>query len=438
MPVANILYDLFNYINNAFYICIFLNMMETLFPRKPRTNQLIYYGVPVAVFWLTYYYPQYAMGHSSIPYYYYFICLMSLSLIIIIVFLEGAVLEKIIYYLYYFTVYKCIVFFLGGLLYDYEPVMDKTIYMILDVLTTIVPVLALLVFRKFCLRYRLHTVVSYLNVYQLVLMLYCPLSLFASFQIADPSLNIPIAIYISISAFLLVFNVPIFYYLYSIIGESNENRIEMGKALAETAAQLSRYRYSVIMEEKAKKERHELKNKYFYIQTLLKENKLDQLENFLTEHIGELSGSDAGVYTNNSLIDYIINTKLAAAKRKNIKTYTEILIPEHININEEYFCTVLLNLFDNAIEASSKEPSPDIQIYLNIKNRYLVFRIKNMVSFDVLEENPRLFTSKEDTSSHGLGIKIIKRAVKKAGGILDLSMESGYFVATAMFPILSE
>jgi hypothetical protein len=35
-------------------------------------------------------------------------------------------------------------------------------------------------------------------------------------------------------------------------------------------------------------------------------------------------------------------------------------------------------------------------------------------------------------------MKIIKRAVKKAGGILDLSMESGYFVATAMFPILSE
>jgi sensor histidine kinase regulating citrate/malate metabolism len=212
----------------------------------------------------------------------------------------------------------------------------------------------------------------------------------------------------------------------------------MGKALAETAAQLSRYRYSVIMEEKAKKERHELKNKYFYIQTLLKENKLEQLENFLTEHIGELSSSDSNVYTNNSLIDYIINTKLALARRNNIKTYTEILIPDHININEEYFCTVLLNLFDNAIEASKKENNPDIQIYLNVKNQYLVFRIKNKVSFDVLEENPKLFTSKEDASSHGLGMKIIRRAVKKAGGILDLSMESGYFVATAMFPILSE
>ena len=261
MAIRTILYDLFNYISNAFYICIFLNMMETLFQRKPRTNRFIYYAVPVIVFWLTYYYPQYAMGHSTIPYYYYFICLMSLSLIFIIVFLEGAVLEKIIYYLYYFTVYKCIVFFLGGLLYEYEPVMDKNLYMTLDVITTIIPVFALLFFRSICLKYHLHTVVAYLNRFQLALMLYCPISLFASFQIADPSLNIPSSFYISISAFLLVFNVPIFYYLYSIIGESNENRIEMGKALAETAAQLSRYRYSVIMEENARKERHELKNR---------------------------------------------------------------------------------------------------------------------------------------------------------------------------------
>jgi len=33
-------------------------------------------------------------------------------------------------------------------------------------------------------------------------------------------------------------------------------------------------------------------------------------------------------------------------------------------------------------------------------------------------------------------MKIIKRAVRKSNGIFDTSMESGYFVATVMVPIL--
>ncbi len=436
MSVVDILYDLFNYISNAFYIGIFLRMMEILFGKKKYVHKVLYYAVPVVVFWLVYYFPEYALGHATIPYYYYFLVIMTVTFVSITCFLEGSILEKSIYYLYYFTVYKCVVFFLGGFIYEKEPTMDKYLYMLLDVLSTFLPIVVLIIFTRFCLKYRMHKVIAYLKNYQVALMLYCPFSLFASFQLADPSLNIPNTIYISASAFLLVFNVPIFYYLYSKIGESNESRIEMGKALAETAAQLSRYRYSIIMEEQAKKERHELKNKYFYIQTLLKENKLDQLDSFLTEHIGELASSDTGIYTNNSLIDYILSTKLELAKKHHIKTYSEILIPEKVNINEEYFCTVLLNLFDNAIEASKKEHNPDIQIYLNTRNNYLVFCIKNKVSFDVLETNPNLETSKPDAASHGLGMKIIKRAVRKSNGIFDTSMESGYFVATVMFPVL--
>lgn len=436
MEIITTLYDIFNYLTNAFYIAIFLNMMDRLFVRKKNVNSFVYYGIPIILFWIIYYFPQYALGHTTIPYYFYFATLMSVSIISIAFLLEGSIIEKLIYYMYYFTVYKCVVFFLGGFIYDKEPIWNRNLYMALDVISTFLPVTVLVLFRRFCLKFQLHTVLVYLKKNQVALMLYCPFSLFASFQLADPSLNVPTAYYISISAVLLVFNVPIFYYIFAKIGESNESRIEMGTALAETAQQLSRYRYSVIMEEQARKERHELKNKYFYIQTLLKENKLEQLDAFLTEHIGELGSNDTGIYTNNALIDHILSTKLALAKHHNIKTYSEILIPEKLNINEEYFCTVLLNLFDNAIEASVKEKNPDIQIYLNTRNDYLVFCIKNKVSFDVLEENPKLKTSKSDASSHGLGMKIIKRAVRKSNGIFDTSMESGYFVATVMFPVL--
>ncbi len=135
------------------------------------------------------------------------------------------------------------------------------------------------------------------------------------------------------------------------------------------------------------------------------------------------------------MIDHVLNTKLLQAKKHGIKTYTEILIPEKISINEEDFCTIILNLLDNAIEASIKEKDPDIQIYLNIKNNYLVFCIKNRVGHNVLKDNPKLCTSKKDTSAHGLGLKIIKRAIRNSNGIFDVSIKNNYFVATVMMPI---
>lgn len=437
MQIINVLYEYFDYLSNILYIGIFLNMMDVLFKRKSTVSQNIYYGLPVILFCVIYSFFEHHFGDTIVPYYLYFFILMGVNIISIAFLLEGAIIEKLIYFLYYFTVFKCIVFFLGGIIYAHESIMDKRVYMSLNVVTTAIPIIGLLLFRNFCIKYKLHKALEYLKNSQVALMLYCPFSLFTSFQLADPSLHIPNSVYISTSAILLLINVPIFYYLFAKIGESNEARITMGIALAETAQQLSRYKYSVIMEETAKKERHELKNKYFYIQTLLKENKLEQLDSFLTEHIGELSTNDSSIHTGNSLIDYILSNKLALAKRNNIKTYSEILIPENLNINEEYFCTVLLNLFDNAIEASLKEENPDIQVFLNVKNKYLVFCIKNKVSFDVISDNPNFKTSKANKDSHGLGMKIIKRSVRKSNGIFDTSMESGYFTATVMFPLLT-
>jgi len=72
------------------------------------------------------------------------------------------------------------------------------------------------------------------------------------------------------------------------------------------------------------------------------------------KHLGEINEIETSIFTNNSLIDYILNTKLAQAQKYNIKTYCEVLIPENLPFNEEAFCTVLLNLLDNAIEAAAK------------------------------------------------------------------------------------
>lgn len=428
------IYFIYLHISGIPYLLIFLNLMSRLFPGKKCCSGL-YYGMSTAFYIAFYFFPEYALGHAAIPYYYYFIVLMSTAGIWTLVFLNGSVIQKLIYYLYYFTIHKCILFFLSAFVYEYQYSIGHYQYILLDMCSFIPSFFLLLQFRKNCLKHPLHFIMDYLKKKEILLMMFCPASFFIILQLNDPSINFPHRYFVSISALLLLINLPIMYHLYSIIGENNESRIKLGKALAETSAQLTRYRYTILIEEQTRKEHHELKNNYFYIQTLLKENKTEQLRKFLEDHIGELSETNAGIHTNNVMIDHILNSKLALAQKHHIKTYTEILIPENIAINEEYFCTILLNLLDNAIEASLKEKDPDIQIYLNIRNEYLVFRVKNKVSYDVLKLNPDLRTSKENKSTHGLGMKIIRHAAAKSDAIFDAAMESNYFVTTVMFPL---
>ncbi len=429
-----IIYRIYQFSNNGFYIVLLLGAMSILFQKKKAANWFIYYVVPTVLFWVIYYLPEYIIKKGSIPYYYYFVVSMAITLIWITIFLEGSFFRKTIYYVYYYAFYKCIVFFLGGVFYKYEFVINRNIYMIFDMLSCTLIMFILLLFVRFFVRHPLH-ITDDMNRFQLALMLVSPISFFAILQMFDPSVGLPNEIALSLAAVLLMINVPVIFYLYTTIGDQYESRYKLNKALTETSAQLTRYRYTILIEEQARSERHELKNNYFYIQTLLKEKKYDQLDSFISDHIGELSDGLNGIHTNNMLIDHILNTKLNQAHKYNIKTYSEIIIPEELLINENYFCTILLNLLDNAIEASQKEQNPDIQVLMNVKNHYLVCVVKNKVHSNILENNPNFETTKKDKKKHGLGMKIIHNTVKKANAIFDTTMEGNYFIATLMMPI---
>ncbi|EDN00352.1 ATPase/histidine kinase/DNA gyrase B/HSP90 domain protein [Pseudoflavonifractor capillosus ATCC 29799] len=134
-------------------------------------------------------------------------------------------------------------------------------------------------------------------------------------------------------------------------------------------------------------------------------------------------------------MDYLLNRKLGEARQHHIRTCTEVVVPTSLTVSEDAFCTILLNLLDNAIEASRKEDDPLLQITIKCVQEYLVCVVRNKVSPDVLAENPDLHTTKADKSSHGFGMKIISQAVERCDGILHYSVEEGFFTVKVMLPL---
>ena len=99
-------------------------------------------------------------------------------------------------------------------------------------------------------------------------------------------------------------------------------------------------------------------------------------------------------------------------------------------------CSVFANAIDNAAEACSKLPD-DAEKYIRITFRktelHRIITITNptaeQVDCNALNSGAH-FTSKKDKERHGFGVRNIRRAAEKYGGILKLDCENGEFTLT--------
>ncbi|MCF0132035.1 MAG: GHKL domain-containing protein [Pseudobutyrivibrio sp.] len=409
-------------------------------PKKVSINKPLYILGSTAIFaafqWIFSFVIQYSfdmfLSHSSLPYWFNFVLTFTLATILSGILLSGSIIYKITYILFFQTF---ILLFKVSMspLYLLEASMPALKYEALDIVAIIVLLLLLYLLTLLFKRHRLHSTITLSNK-SMFFALYFPLSILICYTLSS---NIRLVHQYSepLTAFIILSILPMVYYILCTILDSYEEQRLSSEALMQTKAQLARYRFSIELEDRIKKERHELKNNYFYIQTLLKEKKYDVLDEYLNNVVGEKLLSLNEINSGNSLMDYILNRKVAQAHKYNIKTYVEVLVPQQMNISEDLLCTILLNLLDNAIEASQREDNPDIQINISYAQSYLVAIIKNKTSSNVLETNPELLTTKSDSTNHGQGMKIIRQSVHRANGILKFSYENGYFVASVMLPI---
>ena len=369
---------------------------------------------------------------ASHPYWYYFLCTFLIAAVFAHFYLDGHLFAKITFILYYISILQLYQIICSPL---YKAVGDLSPkqFMIWDIITTLIRYLLLYLFSVFSKKNRIDiTSIQYKPRY--LLMLLFPVSLIVYYQLAMLYPNITVYSEPILAAIVLP-NLLVMYYLFSSVVRSYEQRELLTEALYETKNQMARYRYSIEVEERVKKERHELKNNYLYIQSLLKLGQYERLETYLSEHIEVKMEALSSISTGNLMIDYLVNRKTEEARKKNIKVYTEVLVPEHMPVNEENFCTIFLNLIDNAIEASQSEINPDIQITLKTVNNYLCCSIANKINPKRIQYNPDFETTKPDPSHHGLGRIIVKETIESCNGIFQDSLEGNYYTAKFMLPL---
>ena len=135
-------------------------------------------------------------------------------------------------------------------------------------------------------------------------------------------------------------------------------------------------------------------------------------------------------WTSNEVIDVIINSKLEKMNEYGIHSNFNVEFPSNSDIQSQDICAILSNLLDNAIEACEKNKVASkkwINLTIRVINAMIVIKVENSMEVKPIIKNNNLLTSKADDKLHGWGIKIVKSAVEKYGGVIKYTVSEDKF-----------
>lgn len=250
--------------------------------------------------------------------------------------------------------------------------------------------------------------------------------------------NEPVSnLYLFVSNLSLLLTTIVLYRLLFIVNSFYEEQLE----LQATKQKLKADEEFMALLNKNKEElhvlRHELKNHDAYISDMISHQKYDELQEYLKADSGRLVKIQSMVMSNNNVVDAIVNQKAALADINGIKTSFQFAIPEHIKIDELDLRSLLSNILDNAIEASTQSADKKyIHFSMRQEVGYIFLHVENSVNkAQDKQQRLSLKTTKTDTVNHGYGTKIVNRIVDKYKGYVEYRLEGDTFITDIMLAV---
>lgn len=177
--------------------------------------------------------------------------------------------------------------------------------------------------------------------------------------------------------------------------------------------------------------KHDMKNHTLVILSYLEENKSEEARQYAGEILDKLNRMYTYVNVGNSLLSYIINSKLSMAKEQGIEIKAEIENLSFSYMDSVDFSSLLNNMLDNAINGALESEGKRLEVNIVSEKGFDVITVKNSINGSVLKDNPELATSKEEPG-HGYGMKQMKAVTEKYEGNIDIYEKDGMFIVRVM------
>jgi sensor histidine kinase regulating citrate/malate metabolism len=209
---------------------------------------------------------------------------------------------------------------------------------------------------------------------------------------------------------------------YKMLSQINQTVIE---------AQQKYYLLANEKEQEIKSIRHEIKNHLACINGLYHNNKLDEMNDYISQLIDQTQVLDGLLDTGNDIVNAILNDAQSRYQKDGIIIKLEGAFPKDLKIAPMDLCVIFANAVSNAVEAIQKieyrEDAGIIHIKISVFKNDLFIDIWNPVASKVEIVDGKLRTTKQDKNLHGFGTANMIQRVEKYHGTIDFENKENLF-----------
>ena len=213
-----------------------------------------------------------------------------------------------------------------------------------------------------------------------------------------------------------------------------EEKENMNLALERNRIQLESYNELIQTYQKRQVFFHDLKNQYVVLGNYLKDKNYNEAERYIEELKMVQYKNQNRQYTGILPLDILLEFKAKEAERKNIRVQ---IIAERVDIpmSDQEAISLLGNAFDNAIEACEKIETDHRWIRIDIQQKRAMVFLKVVNSFieQPVKQTGLLFTTKDNSQLHGLGLMSMQMIVDKYNGVMDVTVKNGEYAVSISF-----
>lgn len=169
-------------------------------------------------------------------------------------------------------------------------------------------------------------------------------------------------------------------------------------------------------------------------------NSLNNDDNIQAQEYGkdvekQLDSLFTGFQCSNKILSIIMGQKINEAEKIGIKVTTKVEDMTLSFLEDIDITAIFANLWDNAIEACKDVDEADrfVSIIIGQVNEFVVICFENSFNGKIRKKNDMLLSTKEE--HEGIGISIIKVAVEKYNGFINLEHDLSVFKVKLMIPV---
>lgn len=260
---------------------------------------------------------------------------------------------------------------------------------------------------------------------ELLLIIFVPMG---SLIIAAKGMHIVNYNYLPESIVLFGIN-GIVFYIYDALKKSQRERIEKMELEQQNLLYESQMKLQKESEEKVRILRHDMKNHFYQMKSLLRLKKLYELEEYMNHIIQTTESTGDFCKSGNADVDGIVNLKLSKAKEMGAELHFDFKIPEKLNIETFDMNCILGNLLDNVLDAFENVERRIVYLQMTYQKGVLNFCLRNSFNgqLKVNEKNQLLSIKQGDAKRHGLGVKSIIETVERYDGEFEYECEGNVF-----------